>query len=154
LLKNIGTTIKFASGVTLLPLQNLNGSGLPQKEFGTNGMMINSITGAHRKKDSLMLDGPGIRDTGITVATYIGMYTTSGIDLRLESGSTMPSVFQSSQKFHEARRFADHSCSSKSSDSRHHYPKKNYRDVKLARAKRPSSTCGLTELLVTSSEEN
>jgi len=154
LLKNIGTTIKFASGVTLLPLQNLNGSGLPQKKFGTNGMMINSITGAHQKKDSLMLDGPGIKDTGITVATYIGMYTTSGTDSRPESGSTMPSAFQSSQKSHEARRFADPSCSSKSSDSRHLYPKKNYQDVKLARAKRPSSTCGPTEPHVISSAEN
>lgn len=144
----------FANGATKLQLQNLSGSGLYTRRFGTDGMMINSTTGAHPRKASLMLGGVGIRDTGIIVATFTRMYTKNGTDSSLASGSTMLSVFQSILKFQEARRSVDHSISSRNSDSQPLSHKRNYQDAKLVKARRLSSSCGPTMPHVDSLEEN
>jgi len=74
--------------------------------------MVNGTTGDHPNKASHMLDGPGGRDTGITMVTYSSTLTTYGTDSKVEPGSNLEQKSQSALRNHMESQFADPSIDS------------------------------------------
>ena len=107
--KSIPLKPKSVAGARNSKLQSKNGSGSKMKRSGTNTTMETGITGAHPRLDSLPLDGPGIRATGIMVDMSSNSIKTTGIDSKEASGSSMVKMSQSSLKYQEVHRSVDHS---------------------------------------------
>lgn len=112
-LKNIVVIVLFATGV-IMPKSHLSGGdGTQEDTSGTDGGMEDGITGAHPREDSLDMDGPGIRATGITTVMSGDTLVENGGDSKAEDGSSMVAESQLVQRNQEATNTsADHSTSS------------------------------------------
>ena len=132
----------------------LGGSGSSKRKCGTDGTMASGITGAHRRRASLQLDGLGIRATGIIVVTSSDMLTDAGTGSKAGAGSSMAHAFQSSQLPQEAQKYADLSICSRNGASHPHFRPRKCQDAKSVKALRPWSLCGPTRPHVASSEED
>ena len=130
----------------------LSGSGSLKRKCGTDGTMASGITGAHRRRASLQLDGLGIRATGIMVATFSSILAGAGIDSKQAVGSCLADAFQSSQLLQRARRYADHFICLRNRDSHPHFQQRNCQDAKLEQVLRLPSLCGPTRRHARSSE--
>jgi hypothetical protein len=104
--------------------------------------MASGITGVNPKEDSQLLDGPGIKDTGIIVVMYTGSITENGTDSKVENGSSMAKESHSSQVFQEDQRSADLSISKRGTDSHHLFQPRGSQDAKLEMVRRRLSSCG------------
>lgn len=103
---------RFAAGARKLLSPRSSGSGHLPRRSGTDSTMANGTTGESQRKASLMLDGPGGRDTGITMVTYSDTRTTSGIDSKEDPGSSTEKRSQSAQRSHMESQSADLSIDS------------------------------------------
>ena len=102
----------FATGA-IMPKSHLSdGDGMEEPTSGIDGGMEDGITGAHPREDSLDMDGPGTRATGITTVMSGGTLVENGGDSKAEDGSSMVAESQLVQRNQEATNTsADHSTS-------------------------------------------
>lgn len=98
-----------ATGARKLNLQRSSGNGMPPVKSGIDFMMANGTGGVNPKKDSLPLDGPGIRDTGIIEAGYSNTSTAFGTDSKAEDGLDTQEKCLLSHPCQEESQSADHS---------------------------------------------
>ena len=111
-LRNTRACQRSAAGASKPRLLQSDGSGLPPRKSGTDGMTTNGTTGAHPNLDSPLPAGPGIRATGIMQAMSTNSSTASGTDSRAANGSSTQSAFHSTLKLLENAQSADPSTSS------------------------------------------
>jgi hypothetical protein len=119
-----------------------NGSGLPERKSGTDSMLVNGTTGDHPRLDSPEEDGPSTRATGIIVDTSSNSSEETGTDSKERNGSNTDPEFHSNQASQEDQRSADHSMSSRNTDSQPPFLPEDSLDVKLVEEEEPLSTCG------------
>jgi len=144
----------FVTGASKQRPHQLSGNGTPMIRFGSDGMITSGTTGDHPRKDSLQLDGPGIRDTGITTDGYSSTLEDTGIDSRQKNGLNTQEKLILTQHHQEVNQFVDHSSCLRSGDSQLPLEPRLSQDAKSELVKLPYGICGKTEQTVDSSVVN
>lgn len=146
LLDNTSTKVitLYAAGVKRLQNPLLDGSGLHKNTYGIDGMIKSGTTGESQRRDSLMSDGLGIKDSGIIMAMSIVIIAENGIGSKERDGLFMLRNSHLVQVFLEDQKSVDLSIFRRNLDSHPPFLKRNYQDVKLDRVKRLLCSCGPT----------
>ena len=112
--------------------------------------MEDGITGAHPREVSLEMDGPGTKATGIMVDMSGNMNTEDGIDSKDTDGSTTEresQLDQANQRVTSTN--AVLSTNRPRKDTQLHWLRSVFQDAESAK----QSTCGITQLVASSLEE-
>jgi len=137
--------LKSVTGARRQRPHQSSGNGTTQARSGIDGTITSGTTGDHPREDSLQLDGPGIRDSGITTVMSSSTLESTGTDSRAKSGSDMDLPFQSSQRSQEEPRSVDLSTCSRNGDSHPLLEPRLFQDAKLDQERAQFTTCGKTE---------
>jgi len=144
--------LKSVTGARRQRPHQSSGNGTTQARSGIDGTITSGTTGDHPREDSLQLDGPGIRDSGITTVMSSSTLEDTGTDSRATNGSDMELPFQSSQRPQEEPRFVDLSTCSRNGDSHPLLDPRHFQDVELDQERAQFTTCGKTERIADSLE--
>ena len=107
-------------------------------------MMTNGTTGVSQRRDSLIKDGLGIKDSGIIMAMSTVIIKDTGIGSKERDGLYTLRKSHLTQVFQEVQKSVDLSIFRRNLDSHPPFLKRNYQDVKLDKARRLLSSCGPT----------